>query len=132
MIRVIRQNLFIKWIVWHFKEGPAQLLSIWSNFLRFSLEFFSIGILLKTWINPWRRLSESYRGGIVNISENIQVLILNTFSRFIGFLMRTIVIIVGIIFTFLVFLSGILALLIWILLPLLLIAGIIFSIAILI
>lgn len=132
MIRVIEQNLFIKWIVWHFKEGPIQLLSIWGNFLRFSLEFFSIGLLFKTWITPWKRLSESYEGGLVNISENIQVLILNTFSRFLGFLIRTIVIIIGLIFTLLVFLSGLLALILWLLLPIILIFGIIFSISIIV
>ena len=132
MIKAIEQNLFIKWIVWHFKKGPSHVITIWGNFLRFNIEFFSIKLLLKTWISPWKRLSQNYQGGIVNISENIQILILNTFSRFLGFLIRTLVIIFGVLFTLLVFLTGIFAFLLWLFLPLILVAGIIFSIAILI
>ena len=132
MIKTVSQNLIIRWILWHFKYSPGNLIAIWGDFLRFSLEFFSIVPLLKTWISPWKRLSESYSGGLVNITENIQVLILNTFSRILGFLIRTIVIVFGLLFTALVFISGIVAFVLWLLLPLIFIAGIIFSLAILI
>ena len=127
MINTLKQNIIYTFIRWHFLTFPSHLVEIWSNFLRFTIEFFSVPTLLKTWIEPWRRLSENYKGGVSNIAENIQVLILNIFSRVLGFLIRTVVIALGVISIFLVLAFGVLVIAIWIILPIFIITGIIFS-----
>ncbi len=132
MIRVIKQNLLIKWAFWHFREAPADLLSIWGNFLRFSVEFFSIIPLIKTLITPWQRLAEPYKSGLVNLPFNFQVFLLNSFSRFLGFLVRSIVIIIGTVITIIVFIAGLICFVVWFVLPILIFAGIIFGFALLI
>ncbi|MGM0439344.1 MAG: hypothetical protein ACQEP3_02850 [Patescibacteria group bacterium] len=132
MIKAIKQNLLVKWFLWHFKNAPKGLLTAWGNFLRFTIDFFSIIPLFKTLMSPWKKLSESYRKGLANFNENLQILILNSFSRFLGFLVRIVVIFIGLIATLTVFVLGFIIFIAWFILPLLVLLGIIFSFAILI
>lgn len=130
MKRTLQENLFIKWISWYFWSGPKDLFQIWVDFLRFAAHFFSIFSLLRTLINPWKRISESYKG-IANISENFQVLVLNTFSRVVGFFVRITIISIGIVVISLIFVFGIVAFTVWFLLPFLIILGLLLSFSIL-
>ena len=126
----LKENLFIQWINWYFWAGPRDLFLIWVDFLRFTGQFFSIIPLLKTLISPWKRISESYRG-IADIFENFQVLVLNTFSRIIGFFVRITIIAIGIVALILVLAFGVLAFIIWFLLPFLIILGVLLGISLL-
>ena len=130
MKRKIKENLLTRWIGWYFRVGPGNLFSIWIDILRFTGQFFSIAPLFKTLISPWKRISEPYRG-LADISENFQIFILNTFSRVIGFFIRSFIIIIGILALILVFIGGILAFIVWFLLPFLIIFGILLSISLL-
>ncbi len=121
----------MQWLSWHFKDAPIEIIEGWKNFLRFSVEFFSIIPLLKTLISPWKRLADPYSGGIFNLGENIQVLITNSFSRVLGFLIRSSVIACGIIFTVLVFFGGLLVFIAWFFLPVMIIVGLFFSLMLL-
>ncbi len=123
----ITKNLFFDWFFWHFKEAPIEIYRAWVNFLIFNFEFFSIGVLLRTLFSPWERVSEGYSGGISNISENIQVLILNGFSRILGFLVRIIFIIIGILFQIAVFICGLFIIVFWFIFPFLIVFGIFIS-----
>lgn len=131
MIKIIENNLFFKWFVWHFKDAPGFILKALGNFLRFSLNYFSVFPLLRTLFHPWKRLSQGYRKGLANIGENFQVFVLNSFSRLIGFLFRSVVIIVGLIVTTFTFIVSVLAFLIWFILPFIITAGFLFSLLLL-
>ncbi len=132
MIKTIEKNLFFRWLAWHFKSAPAGILRAWRNFLRFSLEFFSIKASLKTLFSPWKRITEPYREGLANLTENLQALLLNSFSRFLGFLVRIVLITIGLVFTGLVLLFGLILFLVWFVLPLLIVAGIVVSLILII
>lgn len=127
MLDQVQDNLTLQWFSWHFKDAPSRIFQGWKNFLKFSIEFFSIIPLLKTLFSPWKRISDSYHGGIFNIGENLQIFITNSFSRVLGFLVRSFVIFFGFLFTIIVFLFGLVTIVIWFILPLLIFLGFLFS-----
>ncbi len=122
----------VKWLVWHFKDAPKAMFFAWRDIFKFSFEFFSIAPLLKTIFKPWKRISDPYSGGIVNIVENLQAFILNSFSRLLGFLIKTVVIIAGLVFITLFFVFAVSTFLIWIILPIIIITGLFLSLALLV
>ncbi len=131
MLKAAKQTLITQILTWHFIDAPSAILSGWSDFLKFSIDFFSITALIKTIFKPWKRVAQEYSGGIGNLSENAQVFILNTFSRIIGTFIRLFLIVVGIIATFLIFIGGLFLFLIWFFIPVIIVGGLIFSLAIL-
>ena len=121
------QNIFIDWFLWHFYEMLVFLFGVWKNYILFALNYFSLPILLKSFFAPWRRYKWVYPKGI-NISEFFSTLISNTFSRILGAMMRTVLIVVGIIFQIFVLLAGVIIILAWVLSPFIVIAGFLFAI----
>jgi hypothetical protein len=105
------------------------LLGVWKNYIFFALNYFSLPILLKSLFAPWRKYRWRYPKGL-NITEFFNTLISNAFSRFLGALMRIILIIVGILFQIFVIFAGLIILLLWILIPFIVIAGFYFIYAI--
>ncbi|MEK7658590.1 MAG: hypothetical protein AAB352_01870 [Patescibacteria group bacterium] len=119
------QNIFVLWFLWHFYEMPKFLFSAWKNYLSFGSNYFSIPLLFLTLFSPWRRYKWQYPKGF-DVKEFFNTLISNTFSRILGALCRIVLIIVGIIFQFIIFISGPIIILLWLVIPLIIIAGIIF------
>ena len=53
---------------WYYGKAIKGILTAWKNFIIFSVEYFSIPLLLKTLISPWRRdITKKPRG--FNIKE---------------------------------------------------------------
>ena len=117
-----RKNIFIVWLGWHFIEMPRFLLGVWKNYILFASNYFSLPILLKSLFAPWRRYRWNYPRGLA-IGEFFSTLISNTFSRFLGALMRIVLIVVGIIFQIFVILAGLIIILAWVLVSFIIIAG---------
>jgi hypothetical protein len=61
------------------------LIKIWDN--------FSIGLLLKSLFAPWKQDVISSRGQPINIV--FRIFMMNIFSRFVGFIVRSLVILIG-------------------------------------
>ena len=120
---VQKENIIISWIMWHYFEMPQFLFKVWKNYIMFATNFFSLPLLLKTLLSPWRRNAWKYPKGL-DIQEIFSVFISNVFSRLMGFGLRFILIIVGAIFQVFVALAGIIIILMWLLLPFITIAGI--------
>lgn len=112
------QNIIISWLAWHFYEVPKFLFVAWNNYLSFGLYYFSIPLLMATFISPWRKYRWYYPKNI-NPGEYLAVFISNMFSRLMGMLSRTVLIVVGVIFEIGIIIAGCLVILIWFLLPLL-------------
>jgi hypothetical protein len=119
------QNIVTTWILWHFYEMPKFLLSIWKNYFLFGLNFLSIPLLLKTFFSPWRRYNWVYPK-FFDIKEFFNTLVSNAFSRILGAICRTGLILIGIMFQITIILAGVAAILFWILFPFILAGGIIF------
>ena len=117
-MNIITNNILSQLLVWHFYDVPKGIIKGWRNFLYFSLNYFSILTLLKTFFSPWRKYGEGY-GGVFEIRRNTESFIFNTMSRVIGAVLRTGLILVGLVLVILVFIIGLMVLVIWLLGPLL-------------
>ena len=119
-------DIFLQGLIWYFGDVAKAILKGWRNFLLFNLNYFSLPILLKTFFSHWRRYRYSYRKTF-EIWENIEVFVFNAMSRIIGAILRTFLIISGLIIEVLIVLIGVLVFLSWLLLPVLLLAGLLFG-----
>jgi len=101
---------------WYYGEAIKDVLTAWRNYIIFSLNYFSIPLLLKTLFAPWKRdITRKPRG--LDFKKLFEYVAFNTISRGLGFLVRFFTIIVGIIFFFLVLILGLLFFIIWLCLP---------------
>jgi len=104
--------------LWYYNEAIHDLLEIWKNFLLFVWRYFSLGELFVTLFSPWHRdISIDSRRGF-NPLHFLEILFENLISRFIGAIVRTFVILTGLILLGGVFLIGIIISLFWICAPL--------------
>jgi len=124
-------NIFFQWLEWQFSDMPKTILAGWLNFLRFGINYFSLSLLLKTLFSPWRRYSLSY-GKRLDLGHYFETFVFNSFSRFIGAILRISLIFIGLLAEIFIFFIGLIVFLGWLVLPGILIAGLIFSFKILI
>ncbi len=115
-----KENLIASWFMWHFYQMPQFLFLIWKNFISFSLDFFSIPLLIATLFSPWRRYKWRYPGRF-DIKGFFETLISNIFSRVVGAICRLFLIIVGIPVIVFMVLAGFIVILFWIIMPLVLV-----------
>ena len=86
-------------------------------------DFFSVGLLLRTLFNPFRQISAAPVGGALSVQ--LSAFFDKLFSRAIGAVVRSMVIIVGILMILLRFLWMIVGVIMWLALPLMPFIGII-------
>jgi len=114
----MRYSVLSEYLKWHFYEMPKEIQKGWFNYLRFYLNFFSIPILLKTFFSPWKRYRWSYGRGF-SFSRYFEVFISNMATRVIGMVMRTILIIIGLIVDIFILVAGACVYILWWFLPVL-------------
>jgi len=120
------KNIFVEWFLWQFYEAPKFLLEVWKNYLLFASNFFSFPLLVKTFFSPWRRYNWVYPKRF-DVVEFFNTLISNIFSRFIGAVIRVVLIIMGLALQLFVFFAGIIIFIFWILVPFIILAGIFYA-----
>lgn len=81
--------------------------------------FFSISLLIKTLFDPWKRDVVSAEN--LSINDRFRLLIGNLVSRFVGFLIRFVTILIGLFFTLAFALLMIVFLVVWLFLPIIII-----------
>lgn len=91
----------------------------------FASNYFSLGLLLKTFFSPWRKYRWRYPRGLV-LGEFFSTLISNSFSRILGAMMRVVLIILGILFQIFIALAGLVVFVAWILTPVIIVIGFLF------
>lgn len=119
---IIFRNILVQYFQWHFYDMSKTLFRIWKDFLWFNANYFSVPLLLKTFLSPWHKYSWQRSRGF-DLWEYIEVAIGNLFSRTIGALIRFFLIIAGILTEILIFFAGAIVIFLWIFLPLLFILG---------
>lgn len=124
------QNILIQYLEWHFLDSTKGVLAGWKNCLRFNLNYWSLPILTRTLFSHWRRYKYAY-GKPFSFTRYFEVFTFNMLSRIMGFLMRSVLIILGFLAEICVFAAGIIVLLFWLALPLLLILSFIYGFKIL-
>jgi len=122
-----QNDIITQWILWQFYESPRFLIGVWKNYILFSLNYFSLPILLKTLFYPWRRYIWKYPKGF-DIAGFFNTLLSNMFSRFLGFLVRAALIVIGVFFQIFVIFMGAILICLWLFLPFIIIFGLLFAI----
>ncbi|NCO80328.1 hypothetical protein GW869_00915 [bacterium] len=125
------QNIFLQYLNWQFFDVPGNILKAWRNFLKFNLNYFSVPLLLKSFFSPWRRYNMPYGRGF-DIGKYLETLISNLIFRFLGLVMRSFLIIIGLLVEIFIIFAGAILFFGWLVLPAILIAGLIFGFKVLI
>lgn len=120
------QNILIQYLIWYFWEVPGKILEALRNFLLFNINYFSIPLLFKTFFSHWRRYRWSYKGGF-SPARYIEVYFSNLISRVLGAIMRTVLILLGLLVEIFIFLGGMIIFFGWLFLPLLMVWGLYFG-----
>lgn len=82
------------YFVWHYTKAFFEIFHVFTNFLWFVTNFFSIPQLTKSFFAPWRRMTESLHKGF-NFEELASYVIVGILSRVVGILMRSIILLLG-------------------------------------
>lgn len=126
----LTKNILIRYLTWYFFDVPKEILRGWKNFLVFNLNYFSFFLLLKTFFSPWRQYKWSYGRGF-DISRYLEAFFSNLISRVLGAIMRSFLIVSGILTEIFIFLVGVAVFLTWFLLPVFIFDGLYFGFKIL-
>ncbi|HMI09117.1 MAG TPA: hypothetical protein VK497_01825 [Candidatus Saccharimonadales bacterium] len=108
---------------WWYGPGWRERISIMREHVDSTMDFFSIGLLLKTLFSPFRQIS----AGKVNgpLAVQMRAFFDGLISRMIGGMIRSFMVIIGICAIILTGLIGCIGLILWAFVPLLPIFGII-------
>ena len=121
--------LATRYLIWHYTEALADWWRIVSNFIWFFFHMFSISLLLRTLFSPFKRMREERKKGGLKFEDWGGAIIINLLMRLIGSLVRSVIIIAGIIFIIFIIFIGATAFLLWLILPALVIFLIIFGLS---
>ena len=111
----MKKKLFI---TWHYSKGMESFLEIWKDYLVFFWNYFSVFDLFQTLFYPWKKdiYFRDWRG--LHPLRWLQQKLTNLLARFLGSVVRSAVIVSGILIELLVFLSGIILFFFYIFAPL--------------
>ena len=113
---------------WHYTRGVVDYVRVWGNFAHFFFNFFSIQLLLRTLLNPWKRLGDETEVHITDIEAYFSRAVVNITMRLIGIAVRLMVIVMGMITLVITIIVGSVGFVLWFVTPmgiiLLFIAGI--------
>lgn len=107
---------------WHYTASIGELLGILRNLFWFFAHLFSLRLLLATLFAPFHRIREDYFG-MADIEKTLASIAANLVSRAVGFLLRMIVIALGIITEGVLIAVALPILVVWIFLPVLIIGS---------
>ncbi len=114
--------VFLKdYVLWHYGEGIKNITALGLNFLRFENHFFSQKLLLKTLFSPYRRMQERYKKGF-DVEAFLESAIINFITRLVGFLLRSVILLASGVTNLFTIIAIPIALVLWIFLPLLIVA----------
>jgi hypothetical protein len=113
------------YFAWHYSRGIKSLLEIWVNYLWFVWNFFSVRLLIKTLFKPYRKINEYTK--LIDIENESKIV---TFiMSLVGFVLRSVVIVVGISAALLILIFGLSLFILWFLLPFILLIILITGVA---
>lgn len=103
--------MLVALIGWWYAAGWINVLQQTKQQVNSVTNFFSVGLLLRTWFDPFRQIAAAQTQG--NINAMFHAWTDRLFSRCVGFVVRTIFIILGSLLALLSLLAGLVQLLIW-------------------
>jgi hypothetical protein len=109
--------LLTAFILWWYGHGWAQQLGLIRSMLVRTFDFFSVDLLARTLFSPFRQISAGKVRGSLEVQ--FRAWLDRLISRFIGALLRTVIILVGLLSLITMLVVAVLRILFWPLLPLL-------------
>ena len=122
----INQSVIIVFFLWYLFEVPRLILKQARANIYRGLDTFSVPIHLASLFAPWKQDVVSMEG--VALFDRFKIYIMNMVSRFFGFFLRLILIIIGTIWAIVIMIAFTIYLALWYLLPALAIILIIYGI----
>jgi hypothetical protein len=110
-----------QYLIWHYSRGLLEIFHVWLNLLWFVFYFFSLPQLMNSWFSPWKRIVEK-RKITWNLEDIAGVIIIGMISRITGFIIRTIIIFIGLVCLFITILGGLATYVFWVAAPLIIIS----------
>lgn len=109
------------YLLWHYSRAFLEIWHVWLNFLWFVVHFFSMQQLLTHWFAPYKRIVER-RGESWDLEDMAGYVIIGFLSRVVGGLIRTALLLFGLLGILLVFILGCLTYLFWLAAPVVFVA----------
>lgn len=110
-LTIIRDYIF-----WHYSAALLDILFIWRNYLWFVNHLFSVWLLIKTYISPWKRMSEK-KPNVFDLEDFLSAILVNIIMRMVGMLFRTILLGIALFFYIVIIVAGFAFIIFWIVLP---------------
>ncbi|MEK7585359.1 MAG: hypothetical protein AAB455_02520 [Patescibacteria group bacterium] len=109
-------RLLKSYLGWHYGLALVAWWRIYRDLLWFVYNFFSLPIIFRTLLAPWRRLGESYPKGF-SPEVVAETIVINTLMRLVGVVFRLGFLIFALPVIVIVFLLGLVALIFWLAAP---------------
>ena len=109
---------FFDYTRWHYREGPGALVHNWFTLLRYIEQTFAIRLHAQSLFTPWHRVQETTHRKF-DIEEWAANTLVNVISRLLGFVLRSILIVFGLLTMLLHCILLIIALSVWFVAPIL-------------
>ena len=110
-------NMFLVGLAsWWYSGGLKRQFKLLISRAESALDFFSIQSLASTWVDPYKQISAEYNK-TVSLPEQLRAMLDQLISRAIGTVIRTFMIIFGLLLIGLQFLFGLLIIIFWLVLP---------------
>lgn len=107
----------MEFLSWHYTKGLDYYIKSWSRNLNWILHYFSLSLLLNTLFSPWKKLIVVDTSPGFNLQKKFEVFTFNIISRGIGATVRMILFLSGLVLILVVYLSGFVGLIIWLIFP---------------
>ncbi|OGG65459.1 hypothetical protein A3I99_04485 [Candidatus Kaiserbacteria bacterium RIFCSPLOWO2_02_FULL_45_11b] len=104
------------YLLWHYTKAFGEIAHISKNFFWFTIHFFSLPQLIRSFFSPWKRMTEE-RGDTFNFEDLAGFVIINILSRLVGMMLRTSIIILGFIALLVVLICTIVTYVFWVMAP---------------
>ncbi len=84
------------YLAWHYTKAFGEIRHVAKNLLWFVVNFFSLPQLIRSLFAPYKRMTEG-RGNAFNLEDLASFIIIGLISRIIGTILRTTIILSGIV-----------------------------------
>lgn len=112
--------LIPEYIAWHYTRGIVEIYNIDKRLFSLTKNSFSFSLILKTFASPWKRMGEEYKKS--DPGSWATTFVFNLLMRVLGMVLRTAILTMGAFACVLVFCVGVVAIVLWIFLPLSMVA----------
>jgi hypothetical protein len=112
---------------WHYGRALADFGGVLGNLWWFVGHLFSLPLMIRSLFSPWRRLNEAYPRSFMSLEAIGEALVVNILMRMVGFVARVVLISIALLSYGLLLVGGALTFSVWLAVPVLIPALLIYS-----